>query len=129
MEFNFADWTKLIINSVDRVSDKSYQDRSWFGGSKEISSPNEMFCELFDDLDFESYLESGNVALTSTQRSSGEILKEKMNNYLVPTGDFLDPRKVIDDPAWHEIRAAASDFVSAMKASEVVSQTLPVDDN
>jgi hypothetical protein len=115
MALGHAEWTKLITGSVDRLADRNYQERAWFGKSNEISSPDEMFSELFDDLDFEDYLRSEEIRLTERQRELGRVLEARMNQYANRTPPILDPHKVIDDPEWDEIRRAAQKFGNLLK--------------
>ena len=110
-----AEWTTLITDSVDRLADRNYQERAWFDKSNEVSSPDEMFCQLFDDLDFESYLRSEAIRLTERQRELGRVLEARMNHYANRTPSILDPYTVINDPEWDEIRKAAQDFGNSLK--------------
>ena len=116
MSITGSEWTKLIKESAEHVADRAYQERSWFGQGPEVSSPDEMFCRMFDDLDLEEYLKSGQVSLTPAQKGKGEQLRDAMNRYAARTGVSLDPSEVINDPAWEKIRKAAADFANTLES-------------
>ena len=111
MRMTAAEWTELIKDTVRHIADKAYQERSWLGRGTEVDSPEEMFCRLFDDLDFEGFLKAEDVPLTADQRMRGRLLSYKMNDYASRTPKLLNATEVLKDPRWEEIRAAADGFL------------------
>lgn len=108
-------WTKGVLDIVTKISSKEYQERTWFGGSDQISSPEELSCQLFDDFLFDSFLASDDVGLTVRQRELGTQLKIKMEEFLSGISDTPDPRDVFNDPAWAKIREAAALLFDSFK--------------
>lgn len=105
-------WKEKIRETAHQISDRDYQQKTWFGGDKAISSPVELYCTLFDDFDFDRFLVEQGPMLTDKQLAAASNLKEKMEKY--PLGDAPDPRFVIDDPQWTAVRDAAKHFVEAL---------------
>jgi hypothetical protein len=63
---------------------------------------------------FQQFLASGQVHLTAEQRESGDTLRIKIKELSASTSDHLDPRKVLLDPRWKEIRLAAQAFLTTL---------------
>jgi len=108
-------WKSAICDVVEDISNEEFQRAAWFGLIPNVvSSPDELICTLFDDFIFSEFLTSLEVNLTSRQRSVGQILKTKMEKFVASTPDQLDPRQVIDDERWSEIRLAARAFLETL---------------
>lgn len=106
-------WRNNILHVVAQIASREYQQRSWFGIGTESSSPEELYCLLFDDFMYDEFLNSPAVGLTPTQKARGVELKEELDAYSELVGDYMDPAKVIDDPRWEGIRAAAQTFLNS----------------
>lgn len=115
---NPTNWKQLIYESCSRIADKKYQSRAWFGLGSEVSSPEELYCELFDDLLFEEFLESKESNLSQEHRNIGLLLKDTLNDYPLKDDDFIDPQIVIDDPKWEEVRKLAKRFLELFERPE-----------
>lgn len=113
-----SNWKDLIADEVKHIADQEYQAKSWFGHSDKVSSPDEMFNRLFDDLHFEDFLGTPGNGLNAEQQFRGEALRDKMNAYAARTPPILDPAEVFNDPDWCEIRAIASDFYKSLLVDE-----------
>jgi hypothetical protein len=107
------DWLNLIFESVRPIADRDYQEKAWFGKSHAISSPDEVYCQLFDDNNFGLFLETFRATLTSEQVAAWLDLQVKMDQFAKHYGDYLDPYIVFNDPRWREVQAAASAFLAA----------------
>lgn len=104
-------WKIPICDVIKDIANEEFQRTAWFGLSPtQVSSPDELLCQFFDDFDFSEFLNSPEVNLTSKQKAAGEDLKSKMEKFADSTPKHLDPRKVIDDERWKEIRLAAQAF-------------------
>jgi hypothetical protein len=110
------DWRRQIEEVVRQISDRHYQQESWFGGGRQVSSPDELYCSLFDDALFERFLDENRRMLTERQLAAGNLLKTKMEEYQLP--EFADPAEVIDSPEWEAIRSAAREFLLALENVE-----------
>ena len=112
---NPEEWKQNILRAVQHIGSRHYQEDSWFGKGKAVSSPEELYCELFDDYLFEEFLMSDVISLTEVQREKGNLLKEKLEKfYDIQGNDALDPLAVIDDPRWEDIRSTARIFLAHM---------------
>lgn len=106
-------WKSSILDVVRRIADESYQQSAWFGMGTNISSPEEIYCELFDDFIYDDFLTSPDVYLTDIQRSSGLRLKEALNQYSDSVDFISDPERVFSDPQWGHVRFLAKEFLDA----------------
>ncbi|MCC5832533.1 MAG: hypothetical protein JJU12_05775 [Chlamydiales bacterium] len=104
-------WKKNILDTVKKISSKSYQKKTWFGSNKFISSPIELYSELFDDYLFEQFLDSDIIELTYEQKELGIKLKEKLNKFSDQIEDFPSPYEVFNDQRWIEIRKLGRIFL------------------
>ncbi len=109
-------WERNILDVIKRISDRAYQERTWFGSTEIISSPEELYCELFDDYTYDDFLESPSIHLTQRQRNLGIQLKEKLNSYSKTIDELPDPKKVFNDTAWDEIRKLAKQFLDSFSS-------------
>jgi hypothetical protein len=60
------------------------------------------------------FLSSPQLDLTSGQKAAGLVLKTKMEKFCASTPDQLDPRIVIGDERWGELRIAARAFLETL---------------
>jgi hypothetical protein len=52
-------WLNCILTSAQHVASREYQERSWLGkGGNEISSPEEVYCQLIEDCTFDLFFET-----------------------------------------------------------------------
>ncbi len=108
-------WRIAICDVVKNISNEEFQRTAWLGLSPtRVSSPDELLSQFFDDFDFSDFLTSPEVNLTSEQKAAGENLKGKMEKFADSTPKHLDPRDVIDDERWKEIRIAAQVFLETL---------------
>ena len=99
-----------------KISDRGYQELSWFGQGAVMSSPEELYCGLVDDLLFDEFLSQSASVLTDKQREAGLALKAEMDAYFASVGELPDPFRVFSDPDWEKVRERACDFVAQMSA-------------
>jgi hypothetical protein len=100
-------WKRCILDVVHEIADKSYQEQAWFGIGDQISSPEEVYCELFDDYIYDDFLMSSDIDMTDQQRMLGFQLKKIMDEYADSVDYLSDPKRVYDDPKWNDVREAA----------------------
>jgi hypothetical protein len=104
-------WKSAICDVIEQIANEEFQGTAWFGlDPNVVSSPDELFCTLFDDFIFDDFLTSPEVNLTSAQRAAGQDLKTKMEIFAASTPDHFDPGQVIDSEPWRKIRLAARGF-------------------
>jgi hypothetical protein len=108
-------WKISICDVVEDISNEEFQRTAWFGSSStQVSSPDELRSQFFDDFDFADFLNSPEVNLTSKQKSAGKDLKSNMEKFADSTPKHLDPREVVDDERRKEIRIAAQAFLETL---------------
>jgi hypothetical protein len=112
---NVGKWQDGILKAVEHVASSRYQEQTWLGSGQAMSSPEELFCELFDDMRFEEYLSSDITGLTPHQKSLGLELKSKMEAFSADK-TYFNPIEVLEDSSWHDIQEAARDFLSSFSA-------------
>jgi hypothetical protein len=109
-------WLNCILTSAQHVASREYQERTWLGGGgNEISSPEEVYCQLIEDCTFDLFFETYSKDFTEDQLRSWAALKSVLERYWERMPQFPDPRKVLADPEWHEVREAAAQFVTAFE--------------
>lgn len=102
------EWSQAIRRVLATVADRDYQERTWRGKGPEVSSPEEMYCQLFDDLMIEEFVDQ--PALTPEQRQGIETLIEKMEAVPGAPPDSTDAELFLADPKWHEVREFAKEL-------------------
>lgn len=106
-------WKNAVLDVVRKIADESYQKAAWFGMGSQVSSPEEIYCELFDDFIYDEFFDSADMPMTDHQRVLGMRLKDAMNHYADSVDYLADPAKVYNDPRWNDIRRLAKEFLDA----------------
>jgi hypothetical protein len=106
-------WTSKIVDVARDIASRDFQERSWFGIGPEVSSPNELYNTLFDDCTLDLFLETYGASLTAQQRIACANLKSQLEQYDEHRHRLDDPRQVLNDPEWQEVRQVAVRFVEA----------------
>ncbi|ACE84718.1 hypothetical protein [Cellvibrio japonicus] len=104
-------WKNNIFNVIRKISDELYQKDAWFGSGEKISSPEELYCELFDDYAYDDFLHSLDIEITENQRSIGFKLKDIMSRYAKSVDYLNDAEKVFFDQEWDLVRTVACEFL------------------
>jgi hypothetical protein len=110
---NRQDWLALIFESVRPIADRDLQEKAWFGKSRAVSSPDEVYSQLFGDSNFGLFLETFRATLTSEQVAAWFDLQITMDQFEKRCQDFMNPYIVFNDPHWREVQKAASAFLQA----------------
>ena len=112
---NILLWKNNIKEAVKDIADKNFQEEAWFGKGDYISSPDELYCTLFDDFIFEDFLENDEAGLTDTQKRLGYKLISALESYS-PKGQSLpEPGQMINDPEWSKVRDVAQAFFDSLE--------------
>jgi hypothetical protein len=104
---------------IGYVADEEFQRTAWFGKSRYVSSPEEIYNQVFSDLDLEQFIISPEVALGDLQRAAATQLLRKMQYFDEIMGENLSPEGVIDHPLWLEIREAAREVLDALECRAI----------
>jgi hypothetical protein len=121
---NVQAWENNIFNAVKDVSDIDLQKSTWLGKHPEyISSFTEVIASLYDDFDFERYLNyykstNGNNALYKLLYELNNMIeKYKASGYeieLKPKGLEM----ILSDPQWIEITKKAKEVCKSVSSSQ-----------
>jgi hypothetical protein len=107
MAVNASRWRERACEIIGYVADENLHRTAWFGKGPYVSSPDEIYNQVFSDLDLEKFIASPDVALTGVQRVAALELASKMEHFDKAMGGTLSPERVVDHPEWREVREAA----------------------
>jgi hypothetical protein len=106
---DFIAWKNNILETMKDISDKEYQEESWFGKSdKYCSSAIELTCQLLDDFMLEDFI--NHPFLGTNQREALIYFKEIFEDY-ISDNNLEDDQKVFHDPEWNNIRLKAKEVL------------------
>ena len=93
-----------IYHKIREASSLELQKKMWLNKNNDtgmISSYTELMCGLFDDNDFDSFIDSEatKVGLSSTAISELDKLRNFLNNYHEKKSD----EEILNDPEWLKI--------------------------
>lgn len=98
------------------IADQETQERRWLAPDAYAwERPEELICMLFDDSNFDLFIEEFADEFTDVQRDKAVQLKRLMDHYCAATPTYLDPAKVLIDPRWESIRESAKGFIAAFQ--------------
>ena len=107
-------WKSQLRSVLERLADENYQRQAWFDRHSEISSPDELICQLYGDQLFEAFIESESIGLSPEQKQAARRFAELMTRFCEATPTKLDAHLVIDDPRWARIRGAAKKLLPVL---------------
>lgn len=102
-----SEWKSSVVYVLRRIADEAYQNESWFGHGKESSSPDEMMCQIFDDVSIVSFIESKDIDISKLAKSAVAEFISAIQEFSDATPVHLDPAEVINDGRWQIIRKLA----------------------
>ena len=94
-------WRKNACEFVGNVADENFQRQAWLGKGRCVSSPLEVFNQVFGDLAFEEFIVSLEIDLNDLQKAEDLRLEQ-----------------VIDHPAWKEVRLTAQRLLDLLQCLE-----------
>jgi hypothetical protein len=107
-------WRQNIKDAVEEAASKDIQKTAWAGGGDLVSSPDELYCVIFDDCLIVDFLESNPAQLTDEQISLGKDFVKALNWYS-PDGQTLPGAiDMMRDPRWEKVRVAAALFLKSL---------------
>ena len=108
---DFLAWKTAVDKSIRHIASREFQENAWFGQGDVVSSPDEQYCELFDDFDFDAFLEHAIGRLSPSKVQKGRELRDALEAYSGLIGEQPDPSRVIDDARWEKIRQHARSYI------------------
>jgi hypothetical protein len=110
MAYTPTSWTTNIREVLAHLSDKDYQTRAWLGVGPEVSSPEELYSQIFDDFSFSEFLKAPDIDISAEARSVGHNLLHRLDAFFNSSSSRRSPEAVLRDPDWEEIRRLAQRF-------------------
>jgi hypothetical protein len=105
------EWLSKIVDTISRLASRKYQAAAWFGQGDSVSSPDELYNELFDDLTFRTFFDKYSSELSDAQKSAWIELDNKLESYAKAMPNRMNPAAVMDDARWEQIRKSADNFL------------------
>lgn len=124
MPIPFSIWIKGVVGTAEFLTDSGLVERVWLNGDRTITSItsfNELYEQLFDDLDSGNYAEShGKSAILS------EAQRQAVASFLCAVRDFddepfimngrEDSAAILCSTAWAVIQSSAKAVVASFQA-------------
>ncbi|MEW5251794.1 SCO4402 family protein [Microbulbifer sp. 2201CG32-9] len=107
------DWDGFIFSLIKEIADKEFQRKVWFEGDcEEQSSFTEVVCALYDDYNFEDYLEFEAKKFNSTELVSElQKLNSKLNCFIDTLDGNAFTEKFLTDKRWNSIQEEAQQII------------------
>lgn len=121
MSVDLPAWHSLVEGIVENIADEDLQRRSWFGDGPEVWSPDEAFCQFFDDAGVAEFLDRQDTGLNEKQRAAGHRLVRLMSDLADQLPEHIESEGLFNDPRWQEIRAAAARFRALLQAGDIAA--------
>lgn len=95
------------FSSVAEIASLGLQRRKWLDGR--TRNPHWSYIEFVSSYPDRDQLERGHADgwLSAGEFKALEDLRAAIVEYATPNGDVYDNKAILDDPAWHEVAAAA----------------------
>jgi len=113
---SYEEWKGRIVDCVRAISDEQYQRRSWFGVGPDVNSPDEMICEVFDDLNVPDFVLRYSSVLTKAELQTAHDFLAAFTAFADSTPPHLDPNVVFVDKRWKHIRTLAGRMLNEWRS-------------
>lgn len=110
------EWLENIVGVVKHFADEEYQRSAWLGHGLSVSSPTEMYNELYEDVAFNLYRDQYGSSFSDAQRSAWLGFDQMLEKYGESLDEKVNPEAVLEDPAWLQVRRAADRFLQTFAA-------------
>jgi len=107
-------WLKNACDVLDDIADPNYLREAWSGKSKYISTPTEIYNNVFSDAVIDEYMDA-DLGLDEAQKVAGKEFIDRMRYFDRLGGPELPWDVVIDHPDWVKVREAAKKFLDLLK--------------
>ncbi len=106
-------WQARILDAATHIASREYQEKAWFPGGDRRSSPNEVYLTLMEDSLFDRFFETYSETFTDQQIQCWKELRQRLDEYYEKLSKHPDPRLILADPEWEDVRETARRFVDA----------------
>jgi hypothetical protein len=105
-------WVNNLVGVARQIADSGRQESRWTASDRfPWERPEELINELFDDCNFELFIEQHGPSMSANQMAAVGTLRQSIDRYCEVTPSHLVPEHVLADPRWHQIRRNAAKFV------------------
>ena len=104
-------WLQRLVETAEHFESREYQQRSWLGLGPEVSSPDELYCQFFDDYTAALFHQTFSREFSNDQERVWRDFVAALEHYEARNPGNLDARRVLEDPNWEHVREAARRFV------------------
>ncbi len=124
---------EIVKDYIHIFSSKEMQYEAWFVCDKIISSTNEDYCMLFDDISIEKYVYAKDNYMTKQENNQLKKLIDMLNEYQDKASNTkgfadFDSEKVYNDPVWEEIRKQAKKLYNLLEKEDGIEELNFLDD-
>jgi hypothetical protein len=117
-------WRQNACEIIGNIADEKFQRDAWFGKGRYISSPQEVFNQVFGDLAFEEFIASPEIGFNELQKAAASKLVEKMRYFEKLVDAELRPEQVVDHPVWQEVRQTAKRALDLLQCPKEIKENL-----
>jgi len=107
-------WLKNACDVLDDIADPNHLREAWSGKSRYISSPTEIYNNVFSDAVIDEYMDA-DLDLDEAQKAAGKSFIDSMEDFDKIGGPELPWQEVIDHPGWIKVREAAKRFLDLLR--------------
>jgi hypothetical protein len=105
-------WLNNLLEVARDIADRDRQESRWTASDKFAwEKPEELINQLFDDCNFELFIEQHSASMSAIQKEAAETLRHSIDKFCKDTPTHLVAKDVLADPRWHQIRKDAAIFV------------------
>lgn len=114
MRFIKEIWLKNTCAILDDIADTDFLREAWSGKSRYVSSPDEIYNNVFSDAHVDGYA-NPELELDEAQLAAGKAFIDSMERFDEIGGPELPWQEVIDHPGWVKVREAARTFLDLLR--------------
>jgi len=107
---NKLQWYKNLYWAIENISNLEQQKQAWFGKSESVvSSFSEDITFLYDDFNFELFLEKEQHNISKELLSKLKIFNSALNKFIEENLETDDDAQIIQNEAWIQITKLAKE--------------------
>lgn len=106
-------WLRNLLDIAAEIANREKQESAWRNPVHPWETPAELINSLFDDCQFELFIQQHGSSLNFHQLAAAIALRDAMDGFNKETPEHLDPVATLADPRWQSIRNRAAEFVQA----------------
>ena len=116
MAISYEFWLGNLLEAAAQVADEEAQVRRWLAADAHAwDRPVELLLTL-EDINLELFIEEHRIRFSVPQLVAATELDSAAVQFDCGSDGWRDPREVVRDPAWEDVRRKASAFIAAFKS-------------